>query len=92
MTHITISSDIESILKSVINEDLISINNISTNDINNNVKLLLNGSILGVVKNGYKYYKQLKSYKYSGKINIYTSICFDIVNYEIRVVMIRKID
>ena len=85
MTHITISSDIESILKSVINEDLISINNISTNDINNNVKLLLNGSILGVVKNGYKYYKQLKSYKYSGKINIYTSICFDIVNYEIRV-------
>ena len=85
MTHITISSDIESILKSVINEDLISINNISTNDINNNVKLLLNGSILGVVKNGYKYYKQLKSYKYSGKINIYTSICFDIINYEIRV-------
>tara|TARA_Y100000816_G_C26107060_1_gene588636 strand:+ start:25 stop:3204 length:3180 start_codon:yes stop_codon:yes gene_type:complete len=85
MTHITISSDVESVLNIIKNEYLLDINDVSIDDINNNVKVLLNGSILGTVKNGYKYYKLLKSYKYTGRINIYTSICFDIINNEIRV-------
>ena len=85
MTHITITSDTESVLKNIINNDLTEINNISIDNSYTETKLLLNGSILGLVNNGYKYYKLLKNYKYSGKINIYTSICFDIINNELRV-------
>ena len=86
MTHITISSHSEPILHYIKHDNFIDIN--MEDDITvlkENVKLFVNGSWIGVVKDAYNYYLYLKELKYSGIINIYTSIVFDIKNMEIRI-------
>jgi DNA-directed RNA polymerase II subunit RPB2 len=85
MTHVTISSNTDPILHYVKNKDLIDLNSTVENDVlNENVKVFVNGSWLGVVENAYEYYMYLKSLKHAGIINIYTSIVFDVKNMEIR--------
>ena len=84
MTHITISSDVESILNKISTKDVILIKDIKDHN-NNDIKVFLNGSYIGIVRNGYQYYNKIKKMKYTGIINIYTSICFDTFNLEIRI-------
>ena len=84
MTHITISSDVESILNKISTKDVTLIKYIKDHN-NNDIKVFLNGSYIGFVRNGYQYYNKIKKMKYTGIINIYTSICFDTFNLEIRI-------
>ena len=86
MTHVTVSSTTEPIADYIKGDNFIDINTCENiKDLNDNVKLFINGSWVGVVKNAFDYYKRLKSLKHKGIINIYTSIVFDIKNMEIRV-------
>lgn len=85
MTHVTIPSDSESIMKYIDHKDFICLKKSSLEEISSNIKLLVNGSFIGVVKNGYNYYLDLKRKKRSGILNIYTSIVFDSSNLEIRI-------
>lgn len=49
------------------------------------VKVFVNGCWVGVAKEPMELYNEMKNKKYSGIINIYTSVVFDIKNMEIRV-------
>ena len=49
------------------------------------LKVLINGSWIGIAKDPLDLYNNMKHKKYSGIINIYTSIVFDIKNLEIRI-------
>lgn len=49
------------------------------------VKMFINGVWLGIVKNPQQLYRYLKYHKYSGTINIHTSVVFDIRQMQIRV-------
>uniref|UniRef100_A0A6C0LL69 DNA-directed RNA polymerase n=1 Tax=viral metagenome TaxID=1070528 RepID=A0A6C0LL69_9ZZZZ len=89
MTHVTISSNTEPIMKYIDTPDLVRLHEDSTDTSNkflkDNVKLIVNGSWIGVVKNAHNYYTYLKSLKQNGIINIYTSVVFDVKNMEIRI-------
>ena len=54
-------------------------------DISNSVKVIINGAWYGITFDPVKLYKEMKKYKYTGIINIYTSIVFDINKLEIRI-------
>ena len=87
MTHITIpcnSNAIYEFVKPYIVELDYSVD-MKINDIANCVKLFVNGTWLGIVKNPMELYASLKEKKYKGIINIYTSIIFNIKTKEIRV-------
>ena len=86
MTHVTISSNTDPVLHYIKTKDFIDLNSdIKNNVLNENVKVLVNGSWLGVIEDAFEYYMHLKSLKHAGVINIYTSIVFDVRNMEIRV-------
>ena len=48
-------------------------------------EVIINGNWIGICENPRELYDDLKQKKYSGIINIYTSIIFDIRNLEIRI-------
>jgi len=54
-------------------------------DLFNKIKVLINGCWVGISTNPIELYNRLKEYKYTGIINIYTSIIFDYVLKEIRI-------
>lgn len=56
-----------------------------TKDLYDQVKVIINGSWVGIAKDPLKLYENLKEKKYKGIINIYTSIVFDYKRLEIRV-------
>jgi DNA-directed RNA polymerase II subunit RPB2 len=86
MTHITIPSISEPVLKYIQQYDLfVSIESASLELLSNNTKVILNGSYIGLSLDGNKFYNYIKNKKYSGLINIYTSVVFDIFNNEIRI-------
>ena len=84
MTHVTIGSDTEPILK-YIEKDILKLEDMSTNDLYNKVKVFVNGAWIGITNNPMELYIDLKNKKYNGIINIYTSIIFDYKYLEIRV-------
>ena len=84
MTHVTIGSDTEPILKYIEN-DILKLEDVSTNDLYNKVKVFVNGAWIGITNNPMELYIDLKNKKYKGIINIYTSIIFDYKYLEIRV-------
>ena len=84
MTHVTIGSDTEPILKYIEN-DILKLEDMSTNDLYNKVKVFVNGAWIGITNNPMELYIDLKNKKYNGIINIYTSIIFDYKYLEIRV-------
>lgn len=49
------------------------------------VKLIINGTWVGISEHPYELYLELKEKKYKGILNIYTSIVFDIKRLEIRI-------
>tara|TARA_Y100000992_G_C21273865_1_gene498683 strand:- start:91 stop:3639 length:3549 start_codon:yes stop_codon:yes gene_type:complete len=85
MAHVTIPSDSDSIMSLIEDSDFIPLKGCPLDILSRNVKLIVNGSFIGVIQNGYKYYLNLKNKKHTGVINVYTSIVFDITVNEIRI-------
>lgn len=83
MSTITINSNSTPLLDCVYLE-IIKIEDCKDN-LNNYVKVFINGAWIGVTNEPEKLYLSLKDKKYKGIINIYTSVIFDYKNCEIRV-------
>ena len=85
MSHITINSNSSSIYDCIYPK-IISIEDIKeSKDLNNQVKIFVNGVWIGISHDPLNLYNYLKKKKYEGIINIYASIIFDYVNKEIKV-------
>ena len=86
MTHVTIPSN-STLLYESVEPYLLPIETIKTNpeQLYNKVKIFINGAWLGNVEEPFELYNSLKTKKYKGIINIYTSIIFDIKRKEIRI-------
>ena len=83
--HITIPTNSNSLYEYV-KPFITSIDNIeSPSLLNRKVKVFINGCWIGITDQPMDLYNDMKEKKYSGIINIYTSIVFDIMNKEIRV-------
>ena len=86
MTHITIYSNSLPLYEYVLpNITTLDKENITKDEISNQVKVFINGSWVGVTDRPKELYEMLKDKKYKGIINIYTSIIFDYRLKEIRV-------
>jgi DNA-directed RNA polymerase II subunit RPB2 len=83
MSTITINSNSTPLLDCVYLE-IIKIEDCKDN-LDNYVKVFINGAWIGVTDEPEKLYLSLKDKKYKGIINIYTSVIFDYKNCEIRV-------
>ncbi len=83
MSTITINSNSTPLLDCV-NLEIIKIEHCKDN-LDNYVKVFINGAWIGVTDEPEKLYLSLKDKKYKGIINIYTSVIFDYKNCEIRV-------
>ena len=86
MTHVTIDSNSLPIYEYV-NPYIINLEdeNISAKDMNEKVKVFINGAWIGLVNEPHELFVMLKEKKYKGIINIYTSIVFDFRLKELRV-------
>jgi len=84
MSHVTIFSDSKPLYE-YIEPNIIKIDGLKPKDIYDNVKVFINGSIVGITDKPNDLYNMLKSMKYKGIINIYTAIVFDYNLQEIRV-------
>ena len=84
MAHITIPSNSD-IIYELLNDKVVYVDDKKPNDFYNKVKVIVNGNWIGITNEPYKLYKFLKNKKYSGVLNIYTSIIFDIKMLEIRI-------
>ena len=82
LAHITIKSNSMPIID-ILKNKIEWLENLKSEDLFDQVKVILNGCWLGIVKEAYKLYTFLKQTKYKGIINIYTSIVFDFKNKEI---------
>ena len=84
LAHITIKSNTEPITD-LINNLMISIDDMPPKALYEKVKVFVNGSWVGITEDPVKLYQYLKEKKWNGIINIYTSIIFDYKKKEIRV-------
>jgi DNA-directed RNA polymerase beta subunit len=84
LTHITIPTNSASLYEYV-KQYTIPIEDMIPNQLNNKVKVFINGCWVGITDQPMELYQDLKEKKYSSIINIYTSIVFDFKNKEIRV-------
>jgi len=84
MTHVTIPSNSNG-LRDYIIPYIESFQNLTSDQIYDNVKVFINGSWIGMTYRPVELYNSLKDKKYKGIINIYTSIIFDYKNQEIKV-------
>jgi DNA-directed RNA polymerase II subunit RPB2 len=86
MTHVTIPSN-STLLYEIVEPYVIPFEVLKKdeNKLYTKVKVFINGAWLGNVDNPIELYHYLKTQKYKGIINIYTSIIFDIKRKEIRV-------
>ena len=83
--HITIPTNSNSLYEYV-KPFIKAVDDVSTpEELNNKVKVFINGCWVGISDNPMELYKSMKEKKYSGIINIYTSIIFDIKKKELRV-------
>jgi len=84
LTHITIPSESSGIYNYLENK-IIHFNKIDTENKSSYVKIFINGCWIGFVDNPIEIFNDLKNKKYSGIINIYTSIIFDYQLKEIKI-------
>ncbi len=85
MTHITIPTN-SSFLPEYVEPYIIRVDDaVSPKELHDKVKVFINGAWVGVAKNPRELYADLKQKKYSGIINIYSSVVFDYKMMEIRV-------
>ena len=84
MARVTIPCNSNS-LYDYVEKYIVPIERLSEKELYNKIKLFINGSWIGIVKDDpYLFYSSLKNKKYKGIINIYTSIIFDTKRKEIR--------
>ena len=84
MAHVTIHT-ISEPLHEFINTKVTSVDSISPTDACGSTKVFVNGCWVGISKEPYELFTALKQQKYSGIINIYTSIIFNYNTNEIRI-------
>lgn len=87
MTHFSIQTNVSSLLE-IVAPYIQPINDTTLNSTirQNQVKLFLNGAFIGIVRNNpMETYLALKTKKYQGIINIFTSVCYDYFRMEIRI-------
>ena len=86
MSHITIPTNSCSLYE-IILPQIISLDDerVKPSQIFDKVRVFINGAWVGVSDNPYELYQDIKQKKYSGIINIYTSVIFDFKLMEIRV-------
>jgi DNA-directed RNA polymerase II subunit RPB2 len=82
--HITIPTNSSSLYEYV-KPYISSVNDTPTKQLNNKVKVFVNGCWLGIAENPVELYREMKEKKYKGIINIYTSVTFDFKLLEIRI-------
>jgi DNA-directed RNA polymerase II subunit RPB2 len=82
--HITIPTNSNSLYEYV-KPFITAVDDVLPKELNNKVKVFINGCWVGITHIPIELYKNMKEKKYSGIINIYTSIIFDIKNKELRV-------
>ena len=84
LTHVTIPSD-SNIMYELLEPRITCItDDTPPNEMDNKVKVFINGSWIGITETPYKLYMFLKEKKYEGILNIYTSVTFDVKKMEIR--------
>ena len=83
MAHITIPTNSSSLYEYV-DPYIIKLENSSAADLNDKIKVFINGAWVGITHQPMELYEEMKRKKYAGIINIYTSIVFDYKNEEIR--------
>lgn len=84
MGHVTIPTN-SSALYDYVMPYVDSVDDTPSSAMFDRVKVFVNGAWLGVAKNPTELYDEMKSKKYKGIINIYTSIVFDYKTAEIRI-------
>ena len=84
MSHITIPSNSGPIHEYIL-PHIIPLSELSASELDNYVKIFVNGAWLGSTKDPVTLYQGFQEKKYKGIINIYTSIIFDLKNKEIRI-------
>jgi DNA-directed RNA polymerase II subunit RPB2 len=86
MSHITIPTNSCSLYE-IILPQIISLDDerVKPSQVFDKVRVFINGAWVGVSDNPYELYQDIKQKKYSGIINIYTSVIFDFKLMEIRV-------
>jgi DNA-directed RNA polymerase beta subunit len=84
MAHITIPSNSNSLYEYV-KPYLLSVEDTPPNQLYGKIKVFVNGVLLGVSETPMELYNEMKNKKYSGIINIYTSVVFDFKMMEIRI-------
>ena len=84
MAHVTIPSNSHNIYD-IVNDRITHIHTLTPKELHNQVKVFINGNWIGISREPYELFTFLKEKKYSGVINVYTSIIFDYKNAEIKV-------
>ena len=84
MTHITIHSNTMPIYEYVASH-IIDIQNLTPNELFDKTKVFVNGAWIGITESPFEFFNMIKEKKYSGIINIYTSVIFDYKRNEIRI-------
>jgi len=84
MTNVTMPS-LSSILYDIIEPKLVKLDLNENKNYFSKVKVFINGNWIGITNNPYELFMDLKEKKYTGIINIYTSIIFNYKDKEIKV-------
>ena len=85
MTHLTIPTNSDQ-LYDFVKPHILAVEDVkSPNELFGEVKVIINGTWVGISKNPIELYKNLKSKKHKGIINIYTSISIDYQRMELRI-------
>jgi len=84
MAHITIPTNSASLYEYV-EPYIMKVDDTPAKDLYNQVKVFVNGAWVGITKSPMELYHEMKSKKYRGVINIYTSVVFDYKMAEIRI-------
>ncbi len=84
LAHITINSNSNPIF-SLLEKKIIKIENKTSKELYDEVKVIVNGCWYGITKTPIELYHYLKDKKYKGILNIYTSIVF---NYKLKEIII----
>ena len=84
MAHLTIPTNSEPLYNYIL-PHITRVDDCEPSELDEKVKVFINGSWQGVTVNPIELYKQLKDMKYKGIINIYTSITFNHRTLEIKI-------
>jgi DNA-directed RNA polymerase II subunit RPB2 len=84
MAHITIPTNSIS-LHEYVNPRILRVDDALPSELNEKVKVFINGAWIGVTDDPIAFYQDIKDKKYKGIINIYTSIIFNYKDLEIRI-------